>query len=368
MANDGKTNINSITPEYSSVTPWSPNDKWLILAGNSHFLLHDGLTGKFLRPLKASNANEWVGSSSQPRWMSLDVFFFILGNALKAFNVVTMTSTLVRRFAEYSKIDGMGEGDMLSQDGTMMVLCGDNKEVFTLDLATLTKSSVATLPAGRIESLYLTPRNNVLVGYHDQHSTSRYHGVELFGPKMNFLRQVLPYNPHKDVALNVVGEEILIHGNGAASIVATNLTRPVTPVPIFKSVSGLAEHVSCPIGRDFFFIDRYDPTNVTPGDIMKIWLDGKSEVLCLHGSKAFPPENKYTYQPKVSCNREGTRLVFGSNSGIGTPLNYSDVFMLTMAETAKPPVPQPAPAQVLTFDLSKYDVEIKKGILTVRAA
>ena len=366
MANDGKTKINSISVEYATITPWSLNDKWLLLAGNSHFLLHHGQTGKFLRPLKASNANEWIGSSSQPRWSRTDPdsFYFLSGNSLKLFSVATMTSSLVRVFTEYSKIDGLGEGDLLSDDGSMMALCGDGSYIFTLGMTTLTKSPSMAVPGS--ESLYVTPRNNVLVSY-SRSGPARYQGVELFDKNMRFLRQALAYNPHKDVALNAAGEEIIIHGNGAATIVATRLADSQQKV-IFRSTPGLAEHVSCPVGKDFFFVDRYDPTNAIPGDIMKIWLDGKSEILCLHGSKAFPPTNKYTYQPKVSCNRDGSKLVFGSNSGIGVPPNYSDVFMLTMAETVNVPTPQPAKTDILTFDLSRYDIEIKKGILTVRAA
>lgn len=358
---DGKVNLTSITPRYSSICGWNLDSSLMLLEHSGYYAVYDG-AGKYLRDLPF----EIAGSNANPVWSRTDrqLVYFVVGKSVKSYNVNTRAIALVKQFTEYAALTTFGESD-ISQDGTFLVLAGDGKHVFALNLATKVKSRSIELPG--IESIHLTPKNNVLVKYHTN-GTARFQGCELFSGDMAFIRQVIPYNAHADMMLNGNGDEILIHGNGAAAIVATNLTKVEAPAVLFKSVSGLAEHISCPIGRDFFFVDRYDPLNVIPGDIMKIWLDGKTEILCLHGSKAFPPENKYSYQPKVSTNREGTKLVYASNSGIGTPLNYSDTFMLTMAETAKPAAPQPTTAEVLTFDLSKYDCEIKKGILTVRAA
>lgn len=351
---DGKVNLTAITPRYSSIFGFNLDSSLMLLEHSGYYAVYTG-DGKYLRDLPFAIA----GSNANPVWSRSDkeLVYFIVGSSVKSCNVTTRAIELVMHFSGYSALTTFGESD-IADDGNYLVLAGDGKHVFTLDLDYKTKGLPVDLP--NIESIHLTPQNNVLVKYHTN-GTGRYQGCELFGENMNFMRQVLPYNAHADMMLNGNGDEILIHGDGAANIVATNLTYKLEPqITIFKSVYALAQHISCPTGKDFFFVDRYDPTNAIAGDILKVWLDGKSEVLCLHGSKRTPPDT-YTYQPKVSCNRDGTKIVWASNMGTATP----DTFMLTMA--ASQPVPQPVPP-VLTFDLSRYDCEIKRGILTVRAA
>jgi len=368
---DGKVNLVSIVPRYPSIFGFNLDSSSLLLHHGGYYAVYDG-AGKYLRDLPF----EVAGTNANPVWSrsAKDVLYFISGNSVKACNSVTRVITLVKQFSEYTSLFSFGEAD-ISDDGRYLVLAGDGKNVFTFNLSTKVKGPAVDLPG--IESIHMTPLSNVLVKYHPssppQPAATRFSGCELFTSNMVFVRQVIPYNPHADMMLDEALDEILVHSNGndpapklpAPSYVTTRLKDSFQKA-VFKSDWALASHFSCPTGRDFFFAGRYDPEGHIEGEILKIWLNGLSEVLALHRSKPFPGDD-YEYQPKPSCNRTGDRVVFSSNFGKQPVVNYTDTYMLSLAATAPvpPPVPVP-PVSEFVYALDQYNAEIKGGKLIVR--
>lgn len=330
--------VNIIVNEYSTINPFNCDSTRLLLIHKSYFALYDS-NGLYLRDLPFE-----ISASSQPRWSKSDrdIFCYLSGNSIKEYNIASGNIKIIRTFTEYLKIDSLGEAD-ISEGGTKLILCGDGKEVFVFTLNSLVKGPVMKFTSSP-ESLYFTPNYpNVLVSYH-VNGTSRFQGIELYDQNLNFIKQVLPYNTHKDLMTDPSGEDILIHGNGndpnpnlfAPAIISTRLKDNLQTL-LFKSSWEFAAHISCPIDQNFFFIDRYDPAGILSGEIIKVYLDSSYEVLCYHESKPFL-DNTYTYQPKVACNDDGTKIVFSSNHGINSPQNYSDVYLLNLAKKITLPV------------------------------
>src|SRR5262249_5116521 len=102
----------------------------------------------------------------------------------------------------------------------------------------------------------------------------------------------------------------------------------------------LAAHVSGTDNSGWVLVETIAPYDPIPpsgwfkytDEVLQVKLDG-SQVrrLAHHRSR---PLNSYTYQPKVSVSRDGSRLVYGSNFGLqeilGYPTEYSDAYMINL--------------------------------------
>jgi hypothetical protein len=106
------------------------------------------------------------------------------------------------------------------------------------------------------------------------------------------------------------------------------------------------------------FVESYAPADPVPpnawnrytNEIVQVKLDG-SEVrrLAHHRSRPF---NSYTWTPRVSASRDGSKIVYASNYGLqailGYPSEYSDAYMIDLGSsgsdgsTAPPSTPAPS--------------------------
>src|SRR5262249_24898514 len=182
--------------------------------------------------------------------------------------------------------------------------------------------------------------------------SNRFNGIELFDRNMNFLRQLTHAGGHMDVTRDVNGDEVLAWvasgdpqplTNCAAGVVKIQLA-DASQTCIWRADWGLAAHVSGPDGNGWVFVETYAPSDPIPPDgwvlytneLLQVKLDG-TEVrrLAHHRSRPF---NSYTWQPKISTSRDGTKAVFGSNFGLqailGYPREYSDAYMIDLASSS----------------------------------
>jgi hypothetical protein len=345
--NAGGGVVTTIDNEYSTMSAFNSDNTRLLLNHSGYFALYDG-AGNFIRDLFQYG----IFASREPRWSRSDptVFYYIVGNQLRRFNVESFTGGVVRTFAEYSSITGKGESDICF-DGTHFVLAGDDLEIFVYDISADLKRPV--FEAGRgggFDQLYITPDDNVIVGW-SAAGTDRSTGVELFDRDMNFIRQLTHAIGHMDVTRDSNGEEVLLWSNGADPLPLLPCAAGITKVRLWDGRQtcvwsgdwSLAVHVSASDNSGWFFVETYapgDPIPPGPGwklhtnEILQIKLDG-TEVrrLAHHRSRPF---NSYSYMPKVSINRGGTKLVYSSNFGlqsIGFPAEYSDAYLIDVAAT-----------------------------------
>ena len=151
--------LNLISQESSGVSPFNTDNSRLLLQHFSYFGLYDGL-GNYLNDLPFE-----ITASSEPRWSQTDpaIFYYINGNQLKQYDVLTRGVTVLHEFDEYASISGKGTAN-LSVDGDHLLLIGDNIDVFVYTLSTDTSGPVLELEnAGDLNGMMITPDNNVLI-------------------------------------------------------------------------------------------------------------------------------------------------------------------------------------------------------------
>jgi hypothetical protein len=356
------SNLPWIETEYSTACPFNSDNSCVLLLADSYFRLRSLVTG-FQGDLLLLNA------TSEPRWSRTDpdTLYFHVGNALKSLNVVTGAVAVIHAFTEYAEITGKGESD-ISEDGTSMVFCGDDKEVFVYNLATDSKGPVIDVAGIPLDSLYLTPSNGVLISWDPATPVvGTYFGIDLFQDGV-FQRKIFNSNGHKHCARLADGTPVLVITNSNENPV----TLPDFPngIVIVDLATGkqngllsldwsLAVHISAAdIG--WAFVETYNPTNPDPpagwfpytNELLAIKLGGSViGRLAHHRSRPNPPGDTYNYMPKCSCSRDGSLLAFGSNFGLsaqpGTaathPPGYADAYWLATGVTpiAAPVTPVP---------------------------
>ena len=348
--------VTSITPEYSTMTPFNLDNTRLLLAHFSYFGLYDG-AGNFLRSLPFE-----INTSAEPRWSRTDanVIYYVSGNRLKQYNIGTNSMTVVHAFTEYSRISGKGESDICF-DGDHFVLAGDSRYVFVYEISTDTKRAVFDTGGHAFDSIYITPNDNVTITWLTNGS-SRYNGIELFDTNMNFVRQLTHAGGHMDVTRDVDGDEVLVWVNAADAQLRVPCDAGITKVRlsdgqqtcIWRGDWSLAAHVSAPDGNGWVFIETYAPSDPIPpsgwnlytNEFLQVKLDG-TEVrrVAHHRSRRF---NSYTWQPKLSTSRDGSKVVFGSNFGLqailGYPTEYSDAYLIDITTAPTTSVPTSTPS------------------------
>src|SRR5262249_51501301 len=101
--------VTTIGTEYSTMSPFNSDNTRLLLVHFSYFALYDG-AGNFLRNLVEYGIN----ASSEPRWSRTDpnVFYYVAGNQIRAFNVGTLVAMVIHTFGEYTRVSGMWESDI----------------------------------------------------------------------------------------------------------------------------------------------------------------------------------------------------------------------------------------------------------------
>jgi hypothetical protein len=334
--------VQSISQEYSSMSPFNMDNTRLLLQHFSYFAVYDG-SGNFLKDLYQYG----ISASTEPRWSRTDPneFYYISGNTLKRFNIGTNASTVVHAFTEYSRISGMGESDICF-DGKHFVLAGNSRYVFVYDIAADAKGPVFDVgSSGLFDQLYITPDDNVIIGWYARGS-NRQNGIELYDKNMNFQRQLAHAIGHMDVTRDTTGEEVALWANGADANLQVRCDAGITKIRLSDARQtcvwtgdwSLAAHVSASDNSGWFFVDTYNPKDVTPptgwvpytNELLQIKMDG-TEVrrLAHHRSR---PLNSYTYQPKASVSRDGSKLVYTSNYGLqkqmGYPTEYTDTYLI----------------------------------------
>jgi len=351
----GVGNLEYITNEYSTMSPFNIDNTRLILQHESYYGLYDG-NGRFLRDLPFA-----VYASSEPRWSRKDpsILYFINDNTLYKIDVETSDISTVHVFGEYNSVSGHGESD-ISFDGDHFVLAGDDRHVFVYEISSDSKSPVFDNGGRSFDSLYITPDNNVTITWLES-GTKRYNGIELYDRNMNFLRQVTHAGGHMDVTRDVNGDEVLVWINSADPLPIPNCENGIVKVRLADGHQtclaefdwNLAVHVSAPDNSGWLFMETYDPRDPDPDagwlpytdEILQVKLDGTQTRRLLHHRSR--PFNDYYYEPRASVSHDGTKLVYSSNYGLqaqlGYPNDYGDVYLVSVPGGDPDPSPSPSP-------------------------
>ncbi|SPF45627.1 exported hypothetical protein [Candidatus Sulfopaludibacter sp. SbA4] len=353
-----------IEDEYPTMTPFNSDNSKIILVHQSYFGLYDG-TGFYIRDLPLE-----INASSEPRWSRKDnsTIYYVHGNQFKSYNISTGATTIVHTFSEYSAITGMGESD-ISYDGDHFVFAGDSRYVFVYQISTDAKSPVFDTGGTQFDSIYITPRNNVIIAW-IQSGTVRNTGQELFDSNMNFLRQVGRADGHKDVTLDTNGDEVLVwtNSNDPQPICNNGIIKirlaDATETCLATFDWSLAVHISAPDNSGFVYVETYAPSNPAPStsgwvaytnELLQIKLDGSQVLRVAHHRSRPYQANTYNWQPKMSTSRDGSRVVYSSDYDLqtidGYAVQYGDTYLIIVGSSTSgstPPPPTPAPTTTVT--------------------
>lgn len=293
-----------ITPEYSSVSPFSEGNKWLLLVHQDEFGLYDQY-GQFIR-------HTGIPASAEPRWSrrSPDWLLFIIDNGVWAYHAPKHDKFLAHTFTRFNKVSGLGEGD-IGPDDTLALLAED--EVFTFTIDSKTTSPSLKTKSQPIDSLYLSASGKVLVSWIQK-------GVELYTPDLKPIRFLTSIGGHMDVTTYNGGEYLVwCNSNDPSSTVPNAAVRvsldDASQLPLFSFDWSLAMNISCANSGDWCYVSTYQPT---PGplvpfrdEIVRVNMAGtRVETIAKHGSTQ---THMYVNQPRGSVSRDGSRLVWSSN-------------------------------------------------------
>ncbi len=321
-----------ITPEYSSVCAFAPLSKdplAVALIAVDHVRLYTPNGGCF--------NDTMLRADSRPRWMTDNEISFKHGNCWMRFDGANYG--VVQRFPEFSSIDDNGEADILfTPEGMKRITVGDGKTVFVYNLTT-GHSGLRRIITDDFDSLYLTPKGNVLISFSEK-GPSTFQGMTLFDENLNFIRHIKNVNGHKGVCLDQNGDEVMIWTNsddpdpgpGAQNAICIVRLADGKSTTLLELDWSLAVHISCPTQAGFCFVSTEQAGAGKEcqyrNRILKVGFDGTVDDLCGHG-----PATSYTAQAKVTCSRDGACALFASNGDSGVPAfdaNYADTYLLTI--------------------------------------
>lgn len=324
--------------EYPTRNAFNADNSKCIVVYTDHDVLHDTVTGAAIKSFKSP-----VGPSSRPSWDITNpniLYTFNMANGICRYDITTDAVTLLRAFPKYAAINNGGEAD-ISPDGTRFIVSGDNGfDIFVYNIFE-DKQGPILQTDGRWNGLYMTPDNNVLITWNAD--TGR--GIVMYDQNMVPIRQVAPLLSHQDVC-RYNGKEVLIY--------ADNVKNAIMMIPLSVGYSAatvlyqftdwtLASHISAPDSNPgYIYIETYDPKNpastvIHANAILRIWLaDGRVEEIAKHNSNC----TSDITQPKTTSSHDGSKLLFGSNSGILSPLNYMNAYLIdTSAAQVAPSAP-----------------------------
>jgi len=352
--------LDFVSTEYPGASPFNSDNSRLILQHQGYYGLYTG-SGDYLKDLPFV-----VHAATEPRWSRSepDVLYYVSVNRLMKLNVAAGASSVVRSFGEYAAIRGRGESD-ISGDGDHFVFAADdlpdgpteglvNRYVFVYEISTNTKGPALDTTGHPFNSLYLAPDNSVALGWSPTGS-ARFTGVELFDRNMVFKRQLTHALGHMHLTREAGGDDVLVWTNSNDPAPLANCQNGIVKVRLKDAVQtcllqldwSLAVHITAPDQSGWVFVETYDPTDPLPGtsawklytnEILQVKLDG-SETRRLFHHRSRRTVN-YALQPRAAVSRDGSRLVFSSNYGLGAapghPGDYTDAYLATVP-LATPP-------------------------------
>lgn len=322
-----------ITPEYSASCSFAPlsNNKAVALIAVDHVRLYltDGTMFN----------DTMLRADSRPRWMSDNEISFRHGNSWMRFDGANYGP--VKTFPEFSSIDDNGEADILfATEGMKRVTVGNSRTIFVHNLTTGIDGGRMFAPSD-FDSVYLTPKGNVLVSWGAKGS-AEFQGMDLFDGDMIWLRHIENVNGHKGICLDQNGDEVLIWTNSDDPNPGPNANNAICMVRLADGKStvlceldwSLAVHISCPTQAKFAFVSTEQAASSTVecahrNKILKVGFDGTVTDLCDHGATS-----SYNSQAKVTSSRDGSCALFASNHdrllNAVVDLNYADTYLLSL--------------------------------------
>jgi hypothetical protein len=332
-------------PDYSKRQAWNADgSKMLLRTDDGYTLLLDGNTYTYIQTLDVVGGQDLFWHPANP-----DILYYAPDSILYSFSISSGQPTKLHDFAPYTWANTAGEGN-LSDDGRYYAVVGQYYNYSTGEV-TFSDILVYDLVDDQIISNLSIPPDSiwgfdwvsisrggdfVVVDYADT-ETGRFHGVEVYDRMMNFVWQKPLGAGHSDLGIDNAGDDVLVMDiydevNNETVFMKYRLsdgqeTELLRVSPLFD------QHISCrnEKRREYCFISTFDYIDRLIDDslswlpfedeVFALKLDGSGEVerIAHHHSRRYSPltpdpdNSVYWAEPHATADRDGRRVLFGSN-------------------------------------------------------
>jgi len=355
----------SMTAEYATQNHFNADETAIFVTYSGHdaqgfnksvVQILDAGSGDLLYDLPIAINNEPMWDCSDP-----NVLYFHAGNALRKMVLGpegTSTNSLIHTFVEYTSISSTGESD-ISPDGKKIIFVGRvrtrekrarerDRDVFVYTLPDRAnpegkKGPVLDIAGSALDKAQIT-NHFVVLGFNDFRCMGA--RTSLYDHKMNLLWEMGRYSGHGDAGMDSERNEVYYTSSADAPVDDRNYQHCVNSILKFDLAHGsvtcletgdpafdwsLANHIAAPDQPSpWVYVSTHAPCDPDPGrtdpscqwkpytnEILRIRSDGsgKIERLAHHHSRPHGRDS-YAWQPRVSVNRNGTKVLFNSNYGL----------------------------------------------------
>lgn len=339
-------NIQGVVPEYSKRQAFNADGSLLLLrSAQGGVLIFDGNNYQYRTTLSEVGGEDIFWHPTDP-----DLLYFNLDNALKSYHLKKKTVSTLFTFNEFSFANTRGEGN-LSQDGRYYAVVGQQyneqsgmvtyQALLLLDLSLKKIVARKILPVGleNFDWISVSPKGKYIVVDYADNFNQDFHGVEVYDRSFRRVWQKPLGAGHSDLAFDEKNEEYLIMDVYNADLNVTQFKSfrlrdgaektLLTLSPLFD------QHISCQnyARPGQCLISTFDYVGLLndnpPGhqwlpfedEIFFLKIDGSQRVqrLVHHHSKRFDLQHPdsdtslYFAEPHATSNRQGNRILFGSN-------------------------------------------------------
>lgn len=305
--------------------------------------------GNYLKQLPIRN----VVTDPQPRWHPLqpDSLFWFDGAYLKAMNVLTGETRIVREFREYTFITCYDEGNFGVKDGNVVTMLagrdwpaggGDWRKGFgEMFIYNVTMDSITSprveITGVLLDWLSISPRGNfAVIEMAEGHGSGQFEGVDVYDNSLKFINlSYYQYTDHADIGIDDAGREVYVTDN--AEVTFPDRLRHIEAYDLASSQRtdllgahwGLSRLISarCLAKPGWAIISTYGnpglnaDTSLVPfrDEIFALRLNGSGEVrrIVQHRSQRFSAGdytyNNYWDQPNAAVSVSGRFILFTSN-------------------------------------------------------
>jgi hypothetical protein len=341
-----------IENEYARSDPENSDGTRLILRGNDgEWYLYSAIDFKLLKHLEITGG----GQEPEPRWDRTNpkIFYFLSGMELRAYNIDTNVSAVIRDFSRdfpgAAMITTKTEGDASVDRKLWCLMAQDESGEKTLAVFSYDKSQNKIL--GKKTS-FPDPINWVSADMSGKHCVIGYdeHIAESYSPDFSRKMQ-LPdkANGHMDLALTAAGRDVMVYQNNATDFIAmadldSGAETPLLAIP-FDVNGDIGLHFSgnAAAAPGWALISTYGSKGLPPENSRHSWMDNQLFMVELKAnpriwrlaetraftSRDFSGEKNYFAEAFAAVNTAGTRVYFGSNWANFTT-EYSETYALIL--------------------------------------
>ncbi|MEO0227293.1 MAG: hypothetical protein ABIL70_04505 [candidate division WOR-3 bacterium] len=343
---------NGIENEYARADAYNRDETYLILRGNDGvFYLYNASNYQLVRSLDHLSG----GQELEPRWHATDpnIFYYFSGPNLNSYNITSNAQQIIHNFAQEfpncSYITTGSEGDASMDRNYWCLMIVDSTfntiavVVYELSTDSIIGQKTSFPDAINWVSMDMSG-NHAVIGYDS-------HVCQVFNKNLtSYIDLPAGANGHMDLALDASNNDVMVYQNNATDWIAmadlnTGTETPLVQIPFDVNPDiGLHFSGNCGATPGWVLVSTYGAKNPPKGNthswmdnlLFMVELKANPRIIKLaqtHSYTAEDPEDvekNYFAEAFASINYNGTKVVFGSNWGILSPIDYTDAYQVKM--------------------------------------